>query len=374
MKELEATDIQDRIKKIDLALEKANRVSRTIGTGAFSSKFDLSNLPVMEYVDMDIRVGRIKKALNGRAKPTLASMRNIALEDLERSLVQKGALIPTPSSGRELISKTEPKVLLGRLRGMLPDTKLEESELFELAVIVGRFMDGTLIAPNPIDFLEGRESGRAVQIQHAKRTLQGLIALCVVREEKRASKGLKWRLGRETNRLRFLLGVPNGRELISAAFDELSDVERTVLFGAMSTNLKHKFEYPDLGECSEEQMADYIKMAVYLKDMSINKKGKRTRSLSKDEAFYRFEILIDSCIKRMAGGFNLYNLISTMSQNDYFQDMCNRMIEVAYFRGHLDSLECLFQQHPITLEFSKKCRRLRLDEEELELPRWLRET
>lgn len=282
MKELEAA-IQARIKKIDLALEKANRVSRTVGTPAFSPKFDLSNLPVMEYVDMDIRVGRIKKALNGRAKPTLDLMRNMAHEDLERSLVQKSALIPAPSTGRELISRTRPEEILDRLQSMLSDTKLEEGELWELAIVVSRFTNGTLSAPNPVDFLKARESGRAVQIQHAKRTLQGLIAQCVVSEAKRAGKGLQWRLGKAMNQLRFFLGVADGRELILAALDELSDTERTVLFGAMSTNLKQQLEYPDLEECSEEQMAEYLVNAVYMKDTGTNKRGKKIRKTSQYE-------------------------------------------------------------------------------------------
>lgn len=255
------------------------------------------------------------------------------------------------------------------------DLKVTREELEDLALEVVNFRDGRLSVPTPEDFLQARTTGREAQLEYAKQKLRSLIVFSITHEGvvQARKRGLKQRLGHEVNQLAFFLGQPNGRELVKAAFGELTTAERIMLFKTMSTNLKHQFEYPDLEECDETQMAEYICRAAYVGHaIGTPRGGPRIRN---EEVFDRLETLVATCITRMEEGFDIFKVVSVLSELDYARDIFWRMIEAGYWREFLDQLECFFQQNPGTALFARRCQNILLGlEKEPEMPKWMRET
>ena len=268
-----------------------------------------------------------------------------------------------------------PDETLDDIAELLGDLNITKKELEDLALTVVDFREGRLSAPTPQDFLEVRTSSREVQLAYAKRKLQTLITASITREGalKERTQGFKARLGREVNQLTFFLGQPHGKELVKAAFFELSTVERTMLFRSMSTNLKHQFDYPDIDECSEEQMAEYIRRAAYVgHKIGTPRGGPR---ISNQEVFDRLETLVAACISRMDEGFEVSKVVSELCSLDYASDVYWRMVQAGYWREFLDQLECFFQQHPETALFARSCWNILAGiEQEPEMPKWMKET
>lgn len=72
--------------RINRALEKVDTVSQTIGTPAFERpELDLSRLQGEPLLDAAVRVGRIKQALEKRAKPTLLFQKRKTEEEIENN-------------------------------------------------------------------------------------------------------------------------------------------------------------------------------------------------------------------------------------------------------------------------------------------------
>lgn len=237
------------------------------------------------------------------------------------------------------------------------DPRITRQEIQSLAQLVADLEAGRVVLPRAEDFLEIRDE--ASRHESARNTLRGMVASIILQHGQVQPKtaSLKHRLGRETGQLRFFLGVPQGREIIRRELEGLSNFERTLMYQSMSTNLKTELDYPDLEECGEEQMAEYIAGAAY-HGWGIGESPQRAQTRSYEENFRRLEILITTAVERDGSGFWVSRVLDILHQRDYSSHMFRRIILAAEEKEFLDQAECFFQTHWATARWAAQCSQL----------------
>lgn len=288
--------------------------------------------------------------------------------------VQKtAATIPDPqhsTEGKKLVLKREVDAAFKRIVESLPEETLNNivnllegrvevtgKELADLAQLAVDFQKGKIATPSLEYYLAIRDSDQGAKIEFAKRTLQGMIARTILPEGavQKQNAGLKRRLGYETNRLAFFLGKADGKEIVLLAISNLPTVQRVLLLGSMSTNLKQQLDYPDIEECHPEQLAEYI-LSILHTDFRIRKK--RRDNEPSDVVIRRLSALLDECLDRDPSKCYTNKVIITLCGDDRAPYLFRRMVEVADAGNFLDNLECFFMQNQATSRFARACAQL----------------
>lgn len=252
----------------------------------------------------------------------------------------------------EVVLQHNALVVSGQLNGSLPSRFKQKGGVDELVLSIVRFQRGNTelgdpVRPSPADYLQIRYAPEPQRIDCAARELRGIVALtCVPNGNYQPpSLGLKMRVGSAFGTLIHHLGKDEEREkeVVSQALDQLSVTERMLMFESMSTTLKAELGYPDLDVCSEEQMAVYIRRAVYTK----NKQMKRIRKVDiegmlpqdiPEEAAVRLAKLIDACLDR-SDDFQIRKVIEGLLRSPVSADIFRRMILAGNQERFLDSLQ-----------------------------------
>lgn len=212
----------------------------------------------------------------------------------------------------------------------------------------------------------------------AVHNLQAILAQVVLTERKRVvngqitEMGLKNKVAESINTLTYALGELGSEEL-AQALAELPIAERTLLYGAMSTNLKCSLEYPDVEECNPEQMTAYFHDAIYGKH-GIHEDEERVKStFSGPQMLRRVDILLAACSER-ADAFDIEEVFRGLMRPPYEKTTIKRIIEVAYYTNQLDILEELFSRSTTTARAARLCREYLDGEKEMEEPWWMNES
>lgn len=151
-----------------------------------------------------------------------------------------------------------------------------KDQLLGLAELVVQSRKGILTIPSTDEFLRVSLGFDQKKTEYAMRYLQSILASTIVPqgEVPEPTLGLKIRLGREVNKLGYLIGDRNGKPLVAKALGKLAENSRVqwlLLVRSMGTNLKQELGYPDLEECSPEQYGDYIRSAANVNLRSLNR-------------------------------------------------------------------------------------------------------
>lgn len=229
---------------------------------------------------------------------------------------------------------------------------IAEQELAEIARMVVAYRAGEVTLPTPLDFLNARRDEER-QLEHARTTLRGILAQSILREGTlhQSTQGLKARIGRATNELTFFLGQRNGKQIVVEALSELSVTERTLLFKSMSTNLKKNLDFPDLEECDELQMADYIATVVYERQTR-TPQGLKMTSESRTQLVEIFGVVTE----RAGTNFSLRKVLESLLERNTAENIFSHMIEASEIESTLDLLENFFLHHEETKHLARECR------------------
>ncbi|MDO8551879.1 MAG: hypothetical protein Q7S03_04360 [bacterium] len=168
-----------------------------------------------------------------------------------------------PDNERKLgITRTEigSSALIDRIQPGLP-VQRDERKFRDL---VKDYRDGVNIFPSPLSFISyGDLPSRRVLVQ---RTLRAVIVSTHVdlKDGKLNLASAKNRSARCINMALAALGHSIGQEVVCKEIEGLSEEERKYLYRVcLSTNFKMQIGFPDAAECTERQMADYIKLEGY---------------------------------------------------------------------------------------------------------------
>lgn len=287
---------------------------------------------------------------------------------------QNVAIVPRVSISTHLEGKAEkfrntmaiPNSLMEDVKRTLGERAdvLLGGELLALAQTVVSFSEGKLQLPTPSDFLRFR-TNKQMQLNGAATTLRGVIALSIFNgaEMQRDSKRVKVRVGREVSKLTFLLGRKNGRELVKEALSGLSTTERMLLSKNMGNSLKEALDFPDLYECDEVQMADYLRTVLYHLNAKAYKKNEKFEN--RTEKRRKLIQLLETCVERSSDGkFSAQAVVEQLLKEKNSNLTFNQLIEVCEDEHALDILEVFFLEDQRTHNLAKKCRKRNVVQDE----------
>lgn len=337
--------VEEFVGKGRLSVSELERVRETI---------ELLNADV--FPKKGVEKGKEKENKQGRA--------------IGRRTKRTVAIVEERMTTASLIESTPEAMIRNLLVQAEGDFDVAADEIGQASRMIAAFYSGELIVPSEGDFLTARERGQDAQIEHAKKTLQGLIAFTITTRGvvRGKDRSLKYRLGLATNHLRFMLGISQGTELVNRAIDQLPNLERVLLMHSMSTNLKQELGYPDIDDCDEEQFAIYLRNSLY---QNFGLGGKKEQPIKNPDELAR---LITVCADRIGKDFDAGKIIDRFFESDYAKDICMRLIEAARDLSVLDDLECIFQSSTRTSRFARRCREYLHGFEEWEmLPPWMNE-
>ena len=242
----------------------------------------------------------------------------------------------------------------------------------EISNYVHGFHSGELTVPTPSDFLTKSHVSEQYRRELAVKRLRGIIAFTVldgkegVHAGRAKEKGLQNKVARQTNDTILFLG-DNGYEQFISALGTLNDVERALLFDVMSTNLKSQLYYPDVEECSEEQMGTYLHDAVRVTE------GGLSTVFPAPELLERVSYLIDASYQRSGERFRIQEVVTRLLTLPRAGESINRIIQAGYFTEQLDIAEEMLLQHPETHRFALLCRQYLNGERRMEIPEWMKD-
>jgi hypothetical protein len=279
--------------------------------------------------------------------------------------------LPVPIVGRTAIA-AEISVVLNKVVDVVPERTLQDmvgmldgrldvtrSQLQDFATTVVEFRDGVQIAPTALDFLSSPTQfvSKDDKVVLSVRSLRSIISHAVVAEQtgKTTEAGLNYRIGRATHELLFYVG-DNDVDIVNDALDGLTIVERTFLLKSMSTALLEKLGYPDLDDCDEARMADYIRNSSYLpQDKRID--GIERRVID-EEKMDNLCIFLETCMSRDSRNIDVQEVISMISELPNADLIYRNLIRMANAGEYLDTLQWFFQRDTTTAQYAKECDRV----------------
>lgn len=170
--------------------------------------------------------------------------------------------------------------------GNNPDLTREEFRALSQSII--DFETGAQVVPDVLDFLtpQGNKVSDSTKMNLVTTALQGIVATTILSEGRMQERtmGLKQRIGREINAQMFNLNPALTKEdsaIVLEAIENLSTVERTLLYRSMSASKKYQLGMPDLYECSAEDMCLYMRTELYgcVRKMENRENNKDARDL-----------------------------------------------------------------------------------------------
>lgn len=281
-----------------------------------------------------------------RKRPDLPNPPRSPVSDIS-ALVE----LPQPNMGisisLEVFVRDASKILEGR-------DDIRPEDIREVFSLVARYSTGESKMPTVKNFLDG---GNRVEL--ARQTLEGILATLVVQNmDKIGTNGLAWSMGHQLKRLEFLLG-PSGQESIIQALKVMPAAQRALLCESTSTSRKAELEYPDLFECSSEQMARYIRFTTYAKPRAENKFDLREKTIVYGptvEQTDKLATLIEAVLERDGDkNFSVEEAIEHLVQD---RKIFRKLIRIAQVGGFLDDLYMFFESNPITGSYAQLCQRM----------------
>lgn len=290
----------------------------------------------------------------------------VSVED-QRSLTQTGLVLKTQAEAvfANLIDRIPDPVLKDlalQLQGNVPSAQAEFKEIAEL--VLGS-MEGKLTSPAKIEFLEvSTPQGRH---EYVRRSLQAFIGKTLAIEIRHpVGRGLMWRMAREVNKLVYLCGSQSGRDIVCECVASLPAAQKILIYRAMSTELKTNLGYPDLEECDERQLGEYLKRTVRgaPRGRRYDRNNAEISYEVDDQQIERFVILLETILERHSEGKIQAGLVVDQLVESGVGNIFQLLIRAGQLGEQLDRLYELFQLHPATEVLAKRVFRMLRDGEE----------
>lgn len=236
------------------------------------------------------------------------------------------------------------------------------AEVEALQTLVLSFQRGENTIPRATDFL-GHLTIEDKQ-KLALRTLQGMLATTIVGEiQKIGEQGLKAKLGVQVNQLMYFLGTVQAREIIVKAMESLPDLQRMILFRALSTNMKEKLDFPDIEECDEETFAVYIIHTTWpqLRRTGFDKiLQEPIDEVIKPAQVNDLEKLLQTAFERARDGdLDVSKIIDFIQKRTKFGNyLFNTILKIAEIGGFLEPAYYFFQENTSTRGYAMRINRI----------------
>lgn len=220
--------------------------------------------------------------------------------------------------------------------GQLSPEQYQEQAI-TLANFIRRIEEG---AEKPVQAAEILHAHQDQKMTVAQSAIRQTLAQMILRSEQLPLSASKNRWGRHIRELADWLGA-NAKQNIIDAIENLSEVERALVFDISSVNLLKDLDFIDLEECDEVRFAAYLRGAAFIKENDL-----------RDEVLG--EMIVAVLERSDAGTLNVTEIIHHLLQIEYSELLFQKIFDSAKYRRFRDELMVFFYCHPGTKIWAQK--------------------
>lgn len=224
--------------------------------------------------------------------------------------------------------------------------------------------------PTPRDFAVAANCPSSKD-ELVQRSVKGILAFVVLPAGniQRPSEKLKRQVADKFSDLIMFVGRSSCEQTINKEICNLPDLERRLLLENMGTPLKIRLNFPDIDECTEEQLAEYIVRTACLG--GLDKDPEIEYQWPGPVALRRIEYLMSKMDEREQDGeIQSGKIAAILSQCDESDTIFQRLIQAAQSGNFVKILQAFFESYWGTRQWGIVCERysmgISLEEQSLE--------
>lgn len=245
---------------------------------------------------------------------------------------------------------TEELFLINRIIGFVPEDVARlwsrtgqlspeqyQNQAIALARLIHRIEEGAETPIQASEILHAHQDQKPVVAQNV---IRRTLAEMVLRSEQQPLSASKNRWGRHIRELADWLGA-NAKQHLISSIENLSEVERALVFEISSIALLKDLDFIDLDECDETRFAAYLRGATFVRENDL-----------RDDTVE--EMVVTAVERGSEGNLDVTKVIHLLLQLEYSEFLFQRIFESGKFRKFRDELMAFFAHHPATRQWAIK--------------------